>query len=293
MGNEGKQRRRRLQSTPLIPPDGMSPGVYWAEQQRGFGPSNLQVLLQELEELRDPRYGATQIAIELLDEGERTPWDGAGDMQEFRRDPWGAVVWIGRPDDAQEIIVRLLHDQIIGSVLCRGATIKIHRRGETDADAHLAELEQIRERIVLDPFETSLPITTQAIRQATRLAYPRGSSAPPVRDWPPDDDWNIRDAEYAYLGGTYQIKGMHARLLKLFIQANGAVSEETLRREIWPNSEPEGSTILSTLSHLRLQLRSNLGLPKGFDPLPNQDHGERHRCWKLDREGIRRLLSRI
>lgn len=305
--NSRSPKRCSLQSTPLIPPAKVLPGVYWAAQKPGSGPSNLRRLKQELEELREPRYGATQVAIELLDEGERTPWNGAGDMPEFWRDPWSAVIWIGRPDDALNIIMQLLKDPLIGSVLCRGGEIRISRRGQTDSEAHVAEVKLIKDRLVVDPLEKSLPITTQAVLQATRLAYPQIPAAPPesgngmaaetgsppLQGWPPNQDWNIRNAEYAYMGRRHQIKGTHARLLKLFIEKDGAVNEETLRSVVWHDSNPENSTILSTLCHLRAQLRSDLTLPKDFDPLPNQDRGERHRCWKLDREGIRSQLSRL
>ena len=130
----------------LIPPKHKDPSKQWAEHKTAGGPTRLELLLQEIQDACDQKFGPPQVAILLNDNGKRYPWGTGGDMPEYSRDPWKTTAWIGAPSDAKAVLRRILKAPGVGEVLRRGAEIQIEHRGDTDFDEQREETTFIRKR---------------------------------------------------------------------------------------------------------------------------------------------------
>jgi hypothetical protein len=107
------------------------------------------------------------------------------------------------------------------------------------------------------------------------------SSSESQKEWPPDDGWHFRSGEFAFGGKAHALSGVRYRILEAFVRARRNVTVDDLRKEIWPESFPENSTIRSHVSTLRRELRQLIGLSSSVDPIPHVDTGA-HLAWKLD-----------
>lgn len=156
----------------LAVPAGEHSGRWWATCPRDCQPTKLRALRDQIAEYCDPHIGPTppQVAIELADDGEPYPWGDAGHPPEWRVEPWAAVVCIGRPGDAAAAVDRILADDVVGEALCRGADVRLGRRGDAGHAAHRAEAAAIRDRLAGPPPGDGAPIPDQVAYRATRLA---------------------------------------------------------------------------------------------------------------------------
>ncbi|MDQ3702194.1 MAG: helix-turn-helix domain-containing protein [Chloroflexota bacterium] len=309
-GSDARPKRRRLATrAALQPPAGAEPGVWWATRSDPNETSPIDALMHQLDVFQRQEPPVREVSIELRDDGEPSPFGGAGDLPEFRVEPWSAVVWVGPPTDAEAAILRVLDQPEVGRALCEGATLILDRRDSQSLSTQRADARSIHGRLRRPPPGPATPLPDRAIDSATRAAHQAedvpspvtskpmplpadvSSTGPTPETWQPDDDgWHPRPGEFWYRRRQHDLSGKEWALLKVFVDARRPLTEEDLRQLAWPGDDPEKSTISSTLTSLRKQLREKLPLPNDFNPLPAVDRTPRL-AWRLDREGIEKLTS--
>jgi hypothetical protein len=150
----------------------------------GTGPSHLEHLRHQLAEWQ--RYRPpSQVAIILEDDGERCSWVGA-DENDWKREPWRAVVWIGPFKHTEVAIARVVQNELVIQALKAGARIEIDRRGNSDLDKQRQEAGEIGRRLSQTPPSAASPLSDQIIYHATRaVAEPENTENPITIPLPP------------------------------------------------------------------------------------------------------------
>jgi hypothetical protein len=235
-------------------------------------------------------------------------------------DHFDRVIWIGVPEEAEAAVLRVLKDKPIDGALFRNEIdISISSRGAENYEYQRQESELIR-HVLSSPPHQSAPYVDQMLYWATMLANGSNPATPTTQpkpspdaqpssvadamkaagkrsnpdstkdSWPPDKGWHIGAGEFAFNGNRFPMKGVHLKILKVFVDANRSVTRNKLVQDVWGQDHPEHSGLSSTLCNFRKRLRVFLRLPDKFNPLPHVDIGQ-NLAWKLDKGGIREKVQ--
>lgn len=124
-----------------------------------------------------------------------------------------------------------------------------------------------------------MPLDQQII-QNRDAGQPAGALAnPPIviedeMQWPKPQGWDFQPGQAAYNGKVFDINRKKKELLERFVRARGLpLTIARLRADVWPDNDPEDSTIRGYVCELRKLLREGLKLEPDYDPLVNVDAG--------------------
>lgn len=295
------------------PPVGVSPGLWWAEQQVDSGLTRLGWLRQEIAELGRT---ASHVVISLEDPGEPRRLGGAGDMPEWERRPFEKIVWIGPIEDTERAMRAMLTHPSVGKVLCEGATMRVGECNLADPDAQREEARAIAARVAARPPHPAMPFVDHAVYHATRLANsvvaePAAAAAVPDPDSGADaigiartgrensstlsadvEDfgrWRRAGAALTYDGQPVTgLSELPLKIVRLLVREDGWADKAKLIKAVWGDHPPSSESGLASMFTItRNQLRRAFGLNKGDDPLPTQGRKEAAQI-RLDDELLKR-----
>lgn len=134
---------------------------------------------------------------------------------------------------------------------------------------------------------SDLPAPTNEVRPGEPSDRDEEADAEPV-NWPPDDDWHFREGLGAYLGVTFPIHGIPARLIDALFKARFPCGESTLIDA----TETAGGkgTLKSHLTKCRKILREAFRLSSNDDPIPSKGRGA-DVTWRIDRHLLKQSVE--